>query len=175
METFYQWHKKSENHVSITFFYLIKFSCEKSNVQSIISNYGSEIATNSHHFFPSKSGDAFRSHSSTWRNRDFHCVKSVQIWSFSWSVFPRIRTEYRKIRTRKNSLFGHFSHSVFLYIKYIYVYWFCLIPYFFRARLWVSERFSRLKVVFKCILTILYCKLNKSTAHQDGIRWWRIA
>ena len=32
-----------------------------------------------------------------------HCLKSVQILSFFWS-------EYRKIRTRKNS-FGHFSRS----------------------------------------------------------------
>ena len=38
----------------------------------------------------------------------YHCVKSVQIPSFFWSVFPRIRTEYGKIRTRKNSVFGHF-------------------------------------------------------------------
>ena len=35
----------------------------------------------------------------------------VQIRSFFSSVFPRIQTEYRKIRTRKNSVFGHFSHS----------------------------------------------------------------
>ena len=41
-----------------------------------------------------------------------HCVKSVQIRSFFWSVFSCIRTEYRKIRIRKNSLFGHFSRSV---------------------------------------------------------------
>ena len=32
--------------------------------------------------------------------------------SFFWSVFSFIRTEYRKIRTRKNSVFGHFSRSV---------------------------------------------------------------
>ena len=51
--------------------------------------------------------------------------ESVQIRSFFWSVFSPIRTEYgeirlispysvrmRKIRTRKNSVFGHFSHSV---------------------------------------------------------------
>ena len=25
-----------------------------------------------------------------------HCVKSVQIWSFSWFVFSRIQTEYRR-------------------------------------------------------------------------------
>ena len=74
-------------------------------------------------------------------NFDFfaaHCLKSVQIQSFFWSVFSCIRTEYslyfpyseyssyslysrsiqsissiqseyRKIRTRKNSIFGHFS------------------------------------------------------------------
>ena len=30
---------------------------------------------------------------------------------FFWSVFSFIRTEYRKTRTRKNSVFGHFSGS----------------------------------------------------------------
>ena len=34
-----------------------------------------------------------------------HCVKSVQIRSYFWSVFFCIRTEYRKIRTRNNSAF----------------------------------------------------------------------
>ena len=52
----------------------------------------------------------------------FHCAKSVQIRSAFWSVFSRNRTEYRavrsiqskcgKMRTRKNSVFGHFSRSV---------------------------------------------------------------
>ena len=46
-------------------------------------------------------------------------LKSAQIWSFFWSVFSCIRTEYgyliriqseyMEIRTRKNSVFGHFS------------------------------------------------------------------
>ena len=40
-----------------------------------------------------------------------HCVKSVQIRSFFWSVLSHIQAEYWKIRTRKNSVFGHFSHS----------------------------------------------------------------
>ena len=53
-----------------------------------------------------------------------HCVKNVQIRSFFWSIFSRIRTEYgetrsispysvrmRQKRTRKNSAFGHFPHS----------------------------------------------------------------
>ena len=38
-----------------------------------------------------------------------HCVKSVQIRSFFWSVFSSIQSEYRKIRTRNNSIFGHFT------------------------------------------------------------------
>ena len=43
-----------------------------------------------------------------------HYVKIVQMRSFLWSVFSRIRTEYGKIRTRKNSVFGHFSRSVLM-------------------------------------------------------------
>ena len=52
---------------------------------------------------------------------DVHCLKSVKIRSYFWSVFSRIRTEYGeileyaekcgKIRTRNNSVFGHFSRS----------------------------------------------------------------
>ena len=40
-----------------------------------------------------------------------HYVKNVQIRSFFWSVFSCIWTEYRKIRTRKNCVFGHSTHS----------------------------------------------------------------
>ena len=29
-----------------------------------------------------------------------HCVKSVQMWSFFWSVFSRIRTKYGEIRRK---------------------------------------------------------------------------
>ena len=62
-----------------------------------------------------------------------HCMKSVQIRSFLWSVFSRSRTEYGemqrisrpsasfriqsecgKIWTRKNSIFVHLSRSVLL-------------------------------------------------------------
>ena len=62
-----------------------------------------------------------------------HYAKSVQIGSFFWSVFPvfglntgrysislRIYFECRKIRTRKNSVFGHFSHSESLSIKFLF-------------------------------------------------------
>ena len=57
-----------------------------------------------------------------------HCLKSLQIRSYFWSLFPRIRTEYGeirsievslriqsecgKIRTRNNSVWGDFSRSV---------------------------------------------------------------
>ena len=53
-----------------------------------------------------------------------HCVKSVQIRSFFWSLFIRIRTEYGEIlrislysariwenTDQKNLVFGHFSLS----------------------------------------------------------------
>ena len=38
-----------------------------------------------------------------------HCVKSVQIRSFLWSVFSPNAGKYGP---EKNSVFGHFSHSV---------------------------------------------------------------
>ena len=38
-------------------------------------------------------------------------MKSVQIKSFFWSVFSCIRNEYRRIRTRRHSIFRHFSRS----------------------------------------------------------------
>ena len=36
-----------------------------------------------------------------------HCIKSVQIRSYFWSLFSCIQSEI----TRNNSIFGHFSHS----------------------------------------------------------------
>ena len=56
--------------------------------------------------------------------KNLHSVKSVQIRSFFWSVFSYIRTEYRKIRTRENFVFGHFSRSVKL--KYLASWWLTL-------------------------------------------------
>ena len=40
--------------------------------------------------------------------------ETVQIRSFFRSVFSRIWDEYGKIQNRKNSVFGHFSRSVYL-------------------------------------------------------------
>ena len=42
----------------------------------------------------------------------YHYMKSVQIRSLFRSGFSCIRSEYRKIRTRKNSVFGHCPRSV---------------------------------------------------------------
>ena len=60
-----------------------------------------------------------------------HCVKCVQIRSFSGLYFPafglnteryeisfRIHSECGKIRTRKNSVFGHFSRSAVYHLIY---------------------------------------------------------
>ena len=50
-------------------------------------------------------------------------MKSVQIWSFPWSLLSRIRTEYGKIRTRENTVFGHFSqyeHQIFQSLRFTY-------------------------------------------------------
>ena len=46
-----------------------------------------------------------------------YCVKSVQIRSYFWSIFSCIQFKYRKIRTRNNTVFGRFSHSVLLRLK----------------------------------------------------------
>ena len=52
----------------------------------------------------------------------YHCVKSVEIRSFFWSVFSRIWTEYWKIRTRKTPYFDTF-HAVYIYImQHIYAF-----------------------------------------------------
>ena len=47
-----------------------------------------------------------------------HCVKSVQMQSYFWFLFSCIPTEYRKIRTRNNSIFGHFPCSA-CHIQYL--------------------------------------------------------
>ena len=49
-----------------------------------------------------------------------HCMKSVQIRSFFWSVFYRIHPEYGKIWTTKNSVFGQLSRSLFTFTTEIF-------------------------------------------------------
>ena len=50
------------------------------------------------------------------QENQYHSVKSVHIPGYFWSVCSCIRTEYRKRRTRHNSVFAYFSRSVFLHI-----------------------------------------------------------
>ena len=47
-----------------------------------------------------------------------HCVKRVQIGSYFWFIFSCIQSEYRKIRTRINCLFGHFPRSAPFYASW---------------------------------------------------------
>ena len=42
---------------------------------------------------------------------EMHCVKSVRIRSYFWSVFCCIQSELRKTWIRNNSVFGHFLRS----------------------------------------------------------------
>ena len=74
-------------------------------------------------------------------------MKIVQIRSYFWSVFSRIRTEYGhiqsecgEIRTRNNSVFGHFSHSEMLRNEFWCNY--CLVVVSF------SRRFTAQKMKF---------------------------
>ena len=48
-----------------------------------------------------------------WQLLNLHSGKTVRIRSFFWSVFSCILTEQLKIRTRKNSAFGHFYAVLF--------------------------------------------------------------
>ena len=52
------------------------------------------------------------------KNGPIHCVKSVLIRSSFWSVFSRIQSECRKIRTRKNYVFENCSRSDLVFHYY---------------------------------------------------------
>ena len=52
-----------------------------------------------------------------------HSMKSDRIRSYFWFVFSCIQLEYRKIRTRNNSVFGHFLRS-----DYAVTFWLLLVP-----------------------------------------------
>ena len=96
-----------------------------------------------------------------------HCVKSVRIRSFFWSVFSCIQSEYRKIRTRKNSVFGHFSRSDYHYcqlflpsndlrlfyilIKIFFVYFWCC----FRHRSIPIDTFVITKLISEIVKLLL--------------------
>ena len=59
--------------------------------------------------------------------------RGVQMQSYFWSAFFCIRTEYREVRTRNNSIFGHFSRSEIsetFSFYLLYMDWYILIPNF---------------------------------------------
>ena len=107
-----------------------------------------------------------------------HCAKSVQIRSFFWSLFPRIWTKYRKIRTTKTSVFGHFLrvvfrmtyslvwmsilNSLFCCFQVWHLFYFVLFQFFLYAALFIN--FSK----DFCVLISTYCfshcdQLNSNT------------
>ena len=45
------------------------------------------------------------------RKNHGHCVKSVQMRRYFWSIFSCIRSEYRKIQTKETSIFGQFPRN----------------------------------------------------------------
>ena len=75
-----------------------------------------------------------------WGSGQSLCVKSVQILSFFWSIFSCFRTEYRKIRTRNNFIFGHFSRSQSLSC---FTQYFGVRIDFFQKKSWIAELSSR--------------------------------
>ena len=112
-----------------------------------------------------------------------HCVKSVQIRSFSWSVFSRMWTEYGeilriqpecgKIRTRKNSVFGHFSRSAcyrIINIDCCRIYWFN----FFVWHCWPIAHIYIItiyKIINIYIMNMLiFVSLFSSLLDEDGLR-----
>ena len=66
---------------------------------------------------------------------------------FFWSMFSRIQFECGKIPIRKNSVFGHFSRSVFLVMKL----W---------MRYWDFEKVKLLGVIFKVDLIFIFTCIN---------------
>ena len=110
-------------------------------------------------------------------------MKSVQIRSFFWSVFFRIRTEYfvslriqsecRKIRTRNNSVSGHISHIVYQSntklstIKLWFIRHELLLKCF--LFLWQKENISFTKPVIEKYLQPLLCVCDSLFSNQGNV------
>ena len=79
-------------------------------------------------------------------------MKSVQIRTYFWSIFSCIWTEYRKIRTRNNTIFGHFSRSGYLnnYFLNFLVFTFLLFKHAIKC---VSDQYNTEEICDKAIDT----------------------
>ena len=89
-----------------------------------------------------------------------YCVEIVQIRSFFWSVF----SVFQKIRTRKNSVFGHFSHSA----NYQYIRQFTTTQAYL---LWCFEKswfydFSLIRSTFSKVAGLKLATLSEKGFHQ---------
>ena len=89
---------------------------------------------------------------------------SVQIGSFFWSVFSRIRIqlEYRKIRTRKNSVFGHFSRSAFQLIVFFWWNWHSFLLRWWLTHLACSKKLRECILFANLAIILLITALSKS-------------
>ena len=103
----------------------------------------------------------------------YHCVKSVQkyrvisgpyfpIFGLNAEIFHAnlcIQSEYRKIRTRNNSVFGHFSHCGYL-LKFITLKY--LLSCYLRITLMINQgtREGNASIVFKNVAGILKLLAN---------------
>ena len=96
-----------------------------------------------------------------------HYVKSVKIRSFFRSVFSCIQTGYREIRTRKNSVFGYFSHSAgyaFYFVTEISSYPFNSMNIY--GITFTRDRKFGKPIHWKLFWLIVYCK------NLQGSVWW---
>ena len=118
----------NDNHINLIY---AKQLLIKGTIQSVLQQQG--VQQNTHISKPEIFGKISKSKQITRENQctgfyiigTTYCMKSVQIWGFSGLYFPvfrlnkeiygvnlRIQSDYRKMRTRKTSVFGCFSPSV---------------------------------------------------------------
>ena len=88
-----------------------------------------------------------------------HCVKSVQIRSYFWS-------KYRKIRSRYNIVFGHFSRSGVL--RYVFIYHKMFIVFLIQAH---EQDCLKTKTQVKHYETSVKSKWFKSSFQDFRFQW----
>ena len=90
------------------------------------------------------------------------CVKIVQIRSFFYSLNLRIQSECGKIRTRKNSVLGYFSHSAGLSenVVRIFIHWIILGKFHFMLLSFLCQQ--RLHLFFFFFLKDVWRKIVAS-------------
>ena len=123
---------------------------------------------------------------------DVICVSPLmrnlrQIRSYFWSVFSCIRSEYRKIRTRSNSVFGHFSRCVVFSLlwplhwlawnlktngSWNFEIWYATVKnirYFFKSFIAESFHFTE-AVVWRCSVQKVLSKVSQNSRENTCAR-----